>query len=1780
MSKSIGRINEEKNDNEDEEMEEYESDENEEDYKNQYQKTTEIVDENTYDERDPDELRIKINLEEIEERAPEEEESCISSIILTKDQKSTSKYVNNILILRKLLKYKNILYYYMARWKRLVNHVSLTKSFKKIKMKKRMPMNEYKIGDAIMVNGAIDFDKKDSQTESKQSNSIIYDPKNEKIINNLKFFFEYNRSRKGLLRKYLKIWKECVENLIKKDKEIEKLEQKYKNENINIFEDINNDENCDNSIFKDNNFQGGPQRKELCVKKEITNSKVNKEIKKSFRIGTLNNNVIIKFENNENGNENNNKNEKNEDNGGINSISDDKKENDKIDKSKQEKTKPNKNKNVDKGEKSEKTKKKKEVKTKKKKLKPKKNNNNELKRIFEKINNSKLLKNGFIKWFKNSRIINNIYLNENKNISETPSRDSYSERSTINITNKNNKYNSSESSSKKIKPNKNKNEKDKDKHLKKEEKSHKRKKVNNIVEDYNSTGYDNGDKRFQINKSKENIINNALVPKNFKKNDILNQNKSNSSTLLQKLDQDDEYSISISNNDYSNDNYTSRKKSYVIEEEPVQVRQRRYTNGESPKVQEHTIRMVRLTEPIKEIKDVENGNLEIRFAGEIYEIGTEITTYPTEITETITETTRIISEDTGNENKIYNETEEEITFQGKTFKRITKTVEEDPNKSHSSLSIKKLGDSKSNINSYNAPTQKIGETQRTITSYITPLKKIGEPKRINKNFNTGLKRLGNDEINKNFNNYNNSNYNNFNNNNNFRNSNYTNDNNFNNSYNNNDWNSNLKKFNSQNIFNHNEIINLNDIKSNENDKTAKMEIRRSRRELQNGLDINGITNKNNFEENEFSSNNINYSQKVLPRNKIYNALNEPIKESKIEHISKTYKNPDSEHRSSLQSINSYKSDNISTNELNADSNIKENKKQKDKDRSSEDTIDKRTKKLIKRYKKALNLLKKVIKSKKKRNKSNFDPKLKFQYYFNLFVSKCFPNGLEVYRQNKIAEKNKKENKIILDGKDINNNSVSNKNIINKSPYKNKIKAKMIRIIDIIRTHRRKSRKLKIKLKEKNNLEKLYICFNLWHKNVFDAEDDKNNDEEELCETISSVNGNDYYNDKNKKNMNRSSVASINSINSVKSNNSNSNSNNNNKNQKKSHNKNVNKISKNKDKSKIKKVKNNDKINSILKKFVLKNEKINKNIFFKKWQDNSLLDIELSQSIPYSKPKSVHLNEIQIPRQKIIKYNKSSGKLIDLKQAKKDKIIDINTSMIENGKKVNIEDKIEKKNKNKSSSNIITINTNIDVSTKKNKPKNVEEGHNLKKEDRKEFNKEEEYDDEEEEDIGEEIKQRNSYKNNRSNNELNGNIYTRVSNNEKKQKFNNKNIKIKKDENINIRNDQNIKPENISIDIKDKLIKLLKKINDKTNLYFYFIKWHNIILFNSNHNETKEEETVIVTPRRIISKIVKNFSPVKETNNSDKNNNLLRILRKKEQEILNDNNTNESLPFLKRNKTRIFVKNELSENKKRSKTLLTHQKIGNMTINTRPSYSNELDDEESFSERFKTIKPMKHFSNMNINSPKKRRILLKKKENRNISEEEESNNNNMFEKENNKKNLVKTHIGNIIVKSKKIDDNQLENINKEEVNNTNVTDKIDIENKINSSKNSSKKIIMTIKKNNNQRSEKKKIKKVKNKNIEKDAKREKEKENENILIQNINDLSENNTKMMNENIKIIKNNKNFNLLDNNDVKEKYLSLLKKQNYELGAYRIFYLYSLINDNNEFYRLRCAFKKWKRI
>ena len=58
-------------------------DDYEDNYQNQYLKTTQIIDQNN---QQLEECGIKINLEKIEERAPEEEESCISSVTFSKER--------------------------------------------------------------------------------------------------------------------------------------------------------------------------------------------------------------------------------------------------------------------------------------------------------------------------------------------------------------------------------------------------------------------------------------------------------------------------------------------------------------------------------------------------------------------------------------------------------------------------------------------------------------------------------------------------------------------------------------------------------------------------------------------------------------------------------------------------------------------------------------------------------------------------------------------------------------------------------------------------------------------------------------------------------------------------------------------------------------------------------------------------------------------------------------------------------------------------------------------------------------------------------------------------------------------------------------------------------------------------------------------------------------------------------------------------------------------------------------------------------------------------------------------------------------------------------------------------------------------------------------------------------------------------------------------------------------------------------------------------------------
>ena len=82
MSNNKTKLKEERN----EESEENESDEND-NYQNQYIKATDIMGDNNYNNQEYKEKGIKINLAKIEERPTDEEESCISSIILTKSNK-------------------------------------------------------------------------------------------------------------------------------------------------------------------------------------------------------------------------------------------------------------------------------------------------------------------------------------------------------------------------------------------------------------------------------------------------------------------------------------------------------------------------------------------------------------------------------------------------------------------------------------------------------------------------------------------------------------------------------------------------------------------------------------------------------------------------------------------------------------------------------------------------------------------------------------------------------------------------------------------------------------------------------------------------------------------------------------------------------------------------------------------------------------------------------------------------------------------------------------------------------------------------------------------------------------------------------------------------------------------------------------------------------------------------------------------------------------------------------------------------------------------------------------------------------------------------------------------------------------------------------------------------------------------------------------------------------------------------------------------------------------
>ena len=554
----MSKINDKnKEPNENEEAEDYSEEDNEYIYQNKYVNESPPIKDTTYSPPVQEVEGIRINLEKIDERAPEEEESCISSLVLSRDGKKNFFFKNekNIKALIKILKYQSPLYNYFNLWKRKLKMISVKKRLKKLKKKKKISVNKSKFDESFPPN---EESKEIKNSKSKNTSEKINDKKRyeitkydeDRIRNFIKCLDEF---AKFYMKRWIKEYFDKLKDfsLNKKKDEIEE-KQIYKNEKNNIF----------NNAFDEDK---GVQRKELRVKRnDFSSSKQNKEVKKSFRIGQLNDNLVIKFEEaKKNLNKITNKVVDNENNESNSNYDEDQKSEDKEI-----------NNNPQKGEKSIKVTKKKGIKSKKtkKKKKYKKGKLNELKKIIEKVDNNKYLQTYFDKWVINTGLNNRINYNF------------YDMKNNINIQNPNNLQN-----------------------------------INN-----NSNNY------YQINNTTNK--NDRIIP-----------------IFLNNYSPQEEYNI---NNNFFIGNIKNEDELQKFIENKVEVKQRKYTNDESAEIDERTVKIIKLSKPIKEIK---NGGLEVRLAEEYIEYGTEITRYPSEITETIT-TKRITSDDNDN----VNESEEEI----------------------------------------------------------------------------------------------------------------------------------------------------------------------------------------------------------------------------------------------------------------------------------------------------------------------------------------------------------------------------------------------------------------------------------------------------------------------------------------------------------------------------------------------------------------------------------------------------------------------------------------------------------------------------------------------------------------------------------------------------------------------------------------------------------------------------------------------------------------------------------------------------------------------------------------------------------------------------------------------------------------------------------------------------------------------------------------------------------------------------------------------------------------
>ena len=181
--------------------------------KNNIEKEKDVEEEEDEEEEDND---YGGDLEEIEERAPDEEESVITSV----HSKTKVKRANDILFsLRKIIKYKNIFFRYFMRWYNAVDINAAANEYKKIRKEKKLSNN---------INNININSKKNMTNINSNLNNIntielknpIYEVSSEEKMEepksdvkiNLKNFIELKGTKKTILKKYYDIWHYSVFN--------------------------------------------------------------------------------------------------------------------------------------------------------------------------------------------------------------------------------------------------------------------------------------------------------------------------------------------------------------------------------------------------------------------------------------------------------------------------------------------------------------------------------------------------------------------------------------------------------------------------------------------------------------------------------------------------------------------------------------------------------------------------------------------------------------------------------------------------------------------------------------------------------------------------------------------------------------------------------------------------------------------------------------------------------------------------------------------------------------------------------------------------------------------------------------------------------------------------------------------------------------------------------------------------------------------------------------------------------------------------------------------------------------------------------------------------------------------------------------------------------------------------------------------------------------------------------------------------------------------------------